>query len=374
MFSIGKSGLATIGALVLAGSSLVGGLRAARASNPVLPAYFNPADANVDAPIIFMRHSPPPADDQGNKTNYAYGPLTDSVAQNVAAQNRSTWTGGNNWAFVWANSAHVPPGDRPAASNTLYPPILDANGLYCQTEFTTVARADAATKAEVLYIMGARPSVWQAPLTAVGINAIPWATVNADPDAYCTQLSQDGNAMVMIDKMVIPTTVSTSANGIGIDYEVQDFRTPSETHPFLDDLGQTIRSYGLKAYLYTNPWDSPSPALNGFAFDRMDDIKANFDYINLLVWGGKNQCIEETSYPTSVAFLKGVSGKLNFNQIIITVDLLHCSAAEASLIADQRDIDHFVGYDIWDDGAVDGGSTLTGSNLVIYKLLHPDGD
>ncbi len=370
MQSLGMAfAIRTAALAVLAGGLILDG-HAVRASNPVLPAYFNPGDAAPFAPLIFMRQAPPPINNQQNKTTYAYGPITDSSAENITAQNRSTWTGGNNWAFVWANSAHVPPGDRPAASNPIYPAIPDANGLYCQTEFTTVARADAATKAEVLYIMGAPPSVWNAPLTAVGINAIARSTIAADPDHYCTQLSQDGKAMVMIDKMVIPTTVLTSAYGIAIDYEVQDFRTPGEAHPFLDDLGATIRSYGLKAYLYTNPWDSPSTALNGFDFDRMDDIKANWDYISILIWGGKNQCVEQTSYPYSVNFLRSVSGVLNFNQVLLTVDLFHCTQAEAIQMYNQRAIDHFAGYEIWDDGAIDGGSTLTGSNLIIYALLH----
>jgi len=105
----------------------------------------------------------------------------------------------------------------------------------------------------------------------------------------------------------------------------------------------------------------------------MDDIKANFDYISLLVWGGQNQCNELTSYPTSVNFLKSVSGKLNFHQILVTVDLFNCSIADVTLIDAQQSIDRFAGYVIWDDGAIDGGSKLTGSNLVIWTLLDLGG-
>ena len=372
MFEFGKCGLAAVGALALAAGWSAGGLLTARASTPVLPAYFNPGDAAPFAPLIFMRQTAPPANDGLDKTSYAFGPITDSAAMNVTAQNRSTWTGGHNWPFVWANRAQVPPGQHLIESNPFYPAILDPHGNPYLTEFTTVARADAATKAEVLYIMGAPASVWQAPLKRAGIGSVAWSTLNADPSAYFTSTSQDGNSTVMIDTMVIPTAVSTSAYGVLIDYEVQDHRTPHQTHHFLDDLGATIRSFGLKAYLYTNPWDSASPQLSGFAFDRIDDIKANFDYISLYVWGGPHQCIERTSYPTSVNFLKGVSGKLNFNQIIVTVDLFYCTPSEASLIADQRAIDHFAGYNIFDHGAIVGGSTLTGSNLVIWKLFHPN--
>jgi|GEM_PF-4052615 len=369
MFAIGKRGLAAMGAVVFLGSSLSGGLGGARAQ-ALLPAYYNPDDA--EPPLVFMRQAPPPIDNSADKMNYAYGPLTDSIAQNIAAQNNSTWTDGHMWASVWANRARVPPGYELISPNPIYPAIRNGRGNPYGTEFTTYARANAATKAEVLFIMGAPPSVWQAPLTAAGINAVAWSTVNSDPDAWFTHVSQDGSTMVMVDKMIIPTTVSTSAYGVRLDYEVQDDRTSAYAYPFLDDLGATIRSYGLKAYLYTNPWDSGSTQENGFSFSTMDDIKANFDYISILIWGGQNQCVESTSYPYSVNFLKSVSGKINFSQILLTVDLLNCARSEVIQMYNQRAIDKFAGYVIWDDGAVEGGSTLTGSNLIIWALLHGD--
>lgn len=367
MFALGKRGLGAMGAVSLLGWALAGSPGNVQAQ-VVLPAYFNPDDA--EPPMVFMQQAPPPVDNYADKTTYAYGPLTESIAQNITAQNNSTWTDGHMWASVWANRARVPPRYQLISPNPIYPAIRNGHGTPYGTEFTTYARANAATKAQILFIMGAPPSVWQAPLTAAGISAVPWSTIAADPGAWFTHISQDGSTWVMLDKMIIPTTVSTSAYGVRLDYEVQDDRTPPDAYPFLDDLGATIRSYGLKAYLYTNPWDSGSTQENGFSFSTMDDIKANFDYISLLVWGGQNQCIMSTSYPYSVNFLKGASGKLNFNQILLTVDLLHCSHSEAIQMYNQRAIDHFAGYVIWGDFAEQGGSTLTGSNLVIWGLLH----
>ncbi|MGI8839821.1 MAG: hypothetical protein ACR2F8_03405 [Caulobacteraceae bacterium] len=367
MFEIGKVGLAVAAALALVAGWSAAGLGPARAGIPVLPAYFNPDDA--EPPLMFMRQAPPPTSDSENKGTYAYGPLTDSIAQNIDDQNRSKWSG-HNWASIWANRAWVPRGQVPITPNPFYPAIRDSKGNPYGTEFTTYARANAATKAEALYIMGASASVWQAPLKAAGVSWIAWNTLNADPDAYFTRVSQDGSTKVILDKMIIPTTVAASAYGMRVDYEVQDSRNSNYAWPFLDDLGATIRSYGLKAYLYTNPWDSASTQKNGFSFSKIDDIKANFDYISILVWGGANQCSMETSYPYGVHFLKGVSGVLDFKQVLLTVDLLNCSESEAILMYLQRAIDHFSGYVIWDDGAVDGGSKLTGSNLVIYALLH----
>src|SRR5665213_2017595 len=53
---------------VLAGGLILDG-HAARASNPVLPAYFNPGDAAPFAPLIFMRQAPPPTN---NPVSYTH--------------------------------------------------------------------------------------------------------------------------------------------------------------------------------------------------------------------------------------------------------------------------------------------------------------
>ncbi|MDQ2762475.1 MAG: hypothetical protein M3Y22_02970, partial [Pseudomonadota bacterium] len=345
-------------------ASLVGDLHSASA-NANLPAYFNPGDAAPYQPLVFMRQAPPPKNNKQTKRTYAYGPITDSSAQDITDQNNSTWTGGKEWPFLWVSRARVPRGDTLESANPIYPPIFQRPGFEYRTEFTTVARADAVTKAQVLYVMGATATHWQAPLIAVGLSAsdaISWDQLNHNPAAYFTSVSQDGASKVMVDKMAIPTTVSTSAYGIVLDYEVQDDRTVSEAVNFLVDMGSTIRSYRLKAYLFTNPWDGQQVTNNGFALSSMDPLKANFDFISLFLLDYNLICNVQTAYAPSVTFLRGVSGKLNFNQILVTVDESLCSPADAAAIHNQRSIDNFAGYRLFADGANEGGSTLTGVN------------
>jgi hypothetical protein len=339
----------------------------------ILPAYFEPNAAAPLAPTMFMRLAPPPTSPQENDTQYAYGPITDSVSQNVSAQNSSTWQG-RSWPLVWANRARVPAGQAYLPPNPIVPTIVDKAGNNCATEFTTVARANAVTKAEVLYIVGAPASVWQAPLIAAGLSAsdaLSWNQLNANPDAYFTNESQDGSSKVTLDKMVIPAGVSTSAVGMAIDYEVHDGRPPSEGTGFLNGLGATIHSYGLMAYLYTNPWESDETVASGFTLAGMDGIKANFDYLSLFVWGGPNQCaIDSPGWNQAIAFVKGVSGKINNGQMVLTIDLLNCSSADALAIFLQMNINHFAGYTLWPDGVEMGGRRLTGANLTIWTLLN----
>jgi hypothetical protein len=361
-----------LGILAIATILLSFTVNAARAAS-LLPAFYNPGYAGFLAPVKFMRQAPPPTDDEATKLEYAHGPITDSAFLNVAVQNSSTWTGGHSWPFIWANRARVPPGDTLLTGNPIYPPINDPSGNPYNAEFTTVTKANAVTRAQVLYVMGAGPAVWQAPLLAAGMSAsdaIAWSTLNANPTDYFTNVSQDGKSKVTLDKMVIPYAVSTSAYGVLIDYEVQDHRTTSQTHDFLDQLGATIRTYGLKAYLYTNPWEDPVTQRNGFSFTRMDDIKANFDYISLYIWGSSGQCNFNTSYPYGVNFLKSTSGKLNFSQVLITFDLNLCSESTAIQLYNQQKQDHFAGYNIFPDGAVEGGSIFAGPNAVIWGLLY----
>lgn len=345
-----------------------GGLQGARAA--VLPAYYDPGDATPFAPLVMMHQAPPPIDNSQDKTTYAYGPITDSSSQNVALQNNSTWTGGHSWPFVWANRARVAAGHTLDPANPIYPTILDQKGSPYRVEYTTVARANAATKAQVLYILGAPASVWQAPLTKAGVGFVAWSKLSATPGAYFTSTSQDGDSTVMVDQMPIPTDVSTSARGVEIDYEVQDDRPTNVTTGFLTVLGSTIRSYGKKAYLYTNPWDSGVLGRNGFAFTGIDNIKANFDYISLLLLNSSLICDVPTAYGPSVTFLRGVSGNLDFSQVLVTVDEMNCTPSDAVALHQQRAIDNFAGYNLWPDGAVEGGSTLTGPNRLIWYLLH----
>lgn len=370
MFDSAKRDWIAAAAVVLTVGSLSCAAHGAQAQD--LPVYYNPNDAAALAPTMFVRIVPPPADPTDNRTVYAYGPITDSYALNIASQNSSTWKG-REWADVWANRARVARGGIYFPSNPTYPAIFDSKGNAYGTEFTTVAKANAVTKAQILYILGAGTATWQAPLLAAGMSAadaIAWVTVNNDPDAYFIYNSQDGQSKVTLDKMVIPTTVSVSAYGLGIDYEVHDGRTVSEAHDFLDDLGKTIRSYGLKAYLFTNPWESNITPLNGFSFTRMDDLKANFDYLSLFVWGSQSECdINSAGYQQAIAFLKGVSGKLKYGQLLLTIDLLNCTRADAQAIYKQNGIDHFAGYALFDHGTT-APSSLSGTNLIVDALLH----
>ena len=338
-----------------------------------LPAFYNPGFARQVAPLMIVRQAPPPIDNFQTKLTYPFGPITDSVALNVAAQNLSSWTQGRIWPMIWANRARVPAGYTLIPGNPTYPYIYDQSGNLCLTEFTTPARANAVTKAQVLYVIGAPAAAWQAPLLAVGLSpsdAIPWATVAASPAAYFTTRSQDGKSMVMLDKMVIPFAVSSNPFGVMLDYEVQDHRNTSDAHDFLDGLGAAIRSYGLKAYLYTNPWESASTQSNGFSFVRMDDIKANFDYISLYIWGGPYSCDFNNSYASAVKFLKSASGMLNFSQILVTFDMKYCTEATAIQLFNQQVQDGFSGYNLFSDGAVQGSPNWFGTNEVLWALMY----
>lgn len=47
------------------------------------------------------------------------------------------------------------------------------------------------------------------------------------------------------------------------------------------------------------------------------------------------------------------------------MDLNLCSDVETALMFKQQRIDHFAGYSLFPDGAILGGSQLTGSNLTL---------
>ncbi|MGI8839823.1 MAG: hypothetical protein ACR2F8_03415 [Caulobacteraceae bacterium] len=363
-----------------------------------MPAYFNPDDAKSLAPIVFMQAAPPPIDDAQTNQTYANGPITDSSSQNVSIQNCTKWSG-RTWEVVWANRSVQNSAANPKA-NPIYPaiayqnipPLADPD---VRTEYTTIQRADAATKAEVLYLLGASQAAWQAPLVSAGIcaaspcsssEAVAWSSLAADatqgdPQSYFkNNFSKDGQSYVLIDRMVIPqatlsTNTSTNSYGVVLDYEVQDYRTIGSAHGFLSKTGKIIADYGRKSYLYTNPWDGGELTPNGFSISTINDIESNFDYVGLYALSSfpDSSCHQfSNTYTSSINYLKGSSGTLpkGYGEIVIMVDLGLCSSQDALQMYNQQTIDHFAGYYFFADVTEGGQQPNVGANAVIYPLVY----
>ena len=391
---------------------------------PALPAYFSPTQALGLGGQIVIRSAQPPPNNTYDNTNYAYAPLTGAFGGAVNVTNATTWTSNNAgqevWMDVWANRMQTQAVLGIAkAPNPLYPVILDSTNRKVGMEFSpTLAagvyspvKANAATKALILYENGASQAVWVAPLVAAGICAtypcvkdtgvyatseiVSWSVANGAPATYFPASSQDGKGQhVSVDHFIIPpaTWISTQGYAQGVDYEPQDGRPTTgatSAHDFLIDLATTVHGLsGRKFYIYTNPWDG-GQSISGFTSATMPDIMAATDYITMTIYGLNNSGSQQAEYCASIIYLSGTNpsqtcdvsnaanpstGPLNKSKIVMLFFINTNTNAVACWMHTRTLTDSLAGYHIWPDGAPQGGaSPYTGTNLMLFNLLYGHG-
>lgn len=134
---------------------------------------------------IFQNALPPSDNTIQSAAFYNYFPATDvfSWEQDVnETLNTSTWTGGKTWMYVWANRANSPDRTRfPHLSVALklnpisaLPPY-SSNNLECRVEYSSIARANAATLSHIRYLLGRTD--YQQPWLDVGGSANDFFTL-----------------------------------------------------------------------------------------------------------------------------------------------------------------------------------------------------
>lgn len=385
-------------------------------------------------PIHWFQQASPPSLTDVNCLTYAYGPATDTnevIVSDFTNQNSS----GGLWPRVWVNRAHMPPHTPP------YPPlppnpiaeggkILDNQNppQPIAQDFSTVDIADAVTKAEILHMLGAVISVWQAPLIARGLtmsyypadpngSLVSFVDLSNHPGSYFQNFvngpnSYDGKQYALIDKMLVHDELDGGnrwtfskhtppfPTGVSLDYEVHDYRDSTTATNFLLDIAQAVHGQEFgpnginpQIYLYTNPWTSwthPNGGevfANGFDMTKMDLIKSSFDYISLYLLDSSNNCTGQGSqgsidqaFNSSVIFLGGPSGAINYSkQIIVTVDEGRCTPVQALDIYNLNSTYSFAGYEFFAGRSSRGGQSymsgqtngpLSNDNQIIWNLLY----
>lgn len=410
--------------LWMAIAALAAGGAPALGATVTLPAYFSPSmppfhggggcpalpSPDPSIPRHWFQQTQPPVEGD-NCQSFVWSPLTDASDQLVSQFSSSSWTGGL-WPRVWAYRARRPQSlhvsDPP--SNPVYPYI---NTPTCQApngppradmilglDYSTVDKANAATTAEVLRMLGAPASAWQGPLIANGFNLatdlINYSALDANPGRYVNYRagcdSWDHRSYALKDKFIVhddPRWVyvsgqSTPPTGVMIDFEVHDFRTPAQGALFLAGLAGQIRARSIggrhpQAFLYTNPWEyvifrgKPigGMAANGFDYLHIDAVKSAFDFISLYL-GDKSGCNVDADYATEFGNLKGVSGVVDLRKLVMIFDLTRCTPADALALFNLNAAKQFGGYAIFPKDQHMGGqrTPLIDGNLLLWKLLY----
>ena len=401
------------------------GVRVAAQTSVTLPAYFSPSlpptvggggcpslpAPPASAPTRWWQQTTPPQTTDTCQT-FAFGPLTDASEQPVGAFSSSKW-GGGLWPRIWGRRGPRPTnlGFGDPASNPVFPYIntpscTNPNGppqpnMVLGDDYTSVARANAVTEAEILHMLGASAAAWQAPLVAQGFNLntdiISYTALAADPDQFVNYKkgcnSHDGNSYVTVDKFILhdqPGWVyvsgqSTPPTGVMIDWEVNDFRTPSQGAMFLVQLANDIHSQTIggvtpQVFLYTNPWQylqlnhgvTGGMAANGFDFTHIDSVKSAFDFMSLYLLDQGGQCNVDPAFTSEMANLSGISGVVNTSELVVLVDFFRCNDQNMLDIFNLNAAQNFAGYAIFPKNTTMGGQALplTGANLMLWKLMY----
>lgn len=319
----------TVTAAALAGAAALGGCTRPDLEPEVGPHCFGaePHNGRLDGLRVFQQAFPPL--DNGPSRDYPYWPCTDAAtAQDFG---RSSWTGGNIWAFLWANrcnEANV----WNAKPNPLAFPRERVGELECRSVFTSHAKANAATRCQIRFMLGMEPGDYREPwLRLDGTSSADFiadADFRARPGTYCrTNNTWEGETYrVMTDKVLLPgsrlTDGANAGNRVGVvlDYEVQDSRSPEVTEAFLHALAHDFEGTGKKLALLTNPLNAPTQQHTGCTPENIPRIFADVDYLTIFLWSGNPERSIPASYAAQVAML-GPLADADYDKVIVDFEL-----------------------------------------------------
>jgi len=316
-----------------------GALTGLAATTSCLPGEHDPApggahcftgaeqERGLDGVRAFQQAFPPVDDTVGGE--YRFWPCTDAATSQDL--DRSSWTRGNIWAFVWANRCNdgVAWNQKP---NPLPAPPEHVGALECRAVFTTHAKANAATRCQIRYLLGMGPTDYQAPWLALpGTSATDFVTdedFRARPGERCrTNVTwRDDSYRVMVDTVLLPPARLTDGPnadnraGVVLDYEVQDGRRPEVTESFVRAVAHDVRGTGKELFFFTNPFNAPTQQYTGCTPDNLPRIFADVDLMGVFVWPGEGTGSIPSSYDAQLAMLGPLTGR-DHEKLVVTFEL-----------------------------------------------------
>ena len=257
---------------------------------------FGPLDN--PAPLTVFHNALPPT--AGNEASYNYWPVHVAATQNVETLNNLVPLPGKQVAlFLWvARASRVVTTGKGMRPNPIRPSIILDSGLEGRMEFSTIAKAMAATRIHSAYALGASMAECEAIGAEAGMTAadlIPYADAVAmreslfvyDPDPGATPPYTNVPCKVCIDKVVMPNARFIDGPGekwgIVLDYEAHDDRSQAETLDLVQHVADEWHARGMKVYLYTNPIDGTVFPSNGLGPGNLPEVIQAVDKIGLLV-------------------------------------------------------------------------------------------
>lgn len=254
---------------------------------------------------VHHQHTPPP--DDLDDVEWQFFPATAYSSRQVDIST-STWSGGK-WGTVWDNRWNY--GDAHSKKpNLASQPEKKIGALKARTVYSSQALAMAATRCQVRHYLGYATVDIEAIWTAAGGDAadiITNAAWTASPETYATTPFTDAGEdyLVAVDTVILPPfQFDASFDGVWLDYEPHDTRTPAETLTHITNLVNDCHSVSKDLFLYTNVWNGGAMPYNGLDGTNAQDVLDVVDGMTVLLWSDNDEGSIEASYDNQIAMIE----------------------------------------------------------------------
>ena len=272
------------------------------------PNYFTPAMiADIDPPTWEVMHQmAPPEDDTVDETTFsgfpANGVMTGSITGLKTSADNGMTIMPNLYYFQWCNRWHDPTATVSGGfpnwrRNTGFSPgIFTTADNECGVEYTSLAKADAATKTIASYLAGNSSATYEAIATAAGFSVgdiYTYAAASAAADSLFTLASLKENetsVRVARDIIVLPqyTLGDTDCLGVYLDTEMGDGRTPAELVALVTDLHTIYSAAGYTLNIWNNGLGTGGADNSGFDATSIAAIQSLGVPVSIFGWRRTN--------------------------------------------------------------------------------------
>lgn len=332
---------------------------------------FTAADNARLGALQVISHFRPPR--SVSEPDYRGWPATAIASQNIESFAASDWPG-TKYAFIWANRSL---GGFQEKANPPWPRLIVKGG-ECRPVYTSIAKADAATRIRIRYLLDMDySSIAQAAGFNSG-NIMPWSAVSAQSSKLCAQTR--GSYLTTTDIVWLPPVRLPKSNpkqfGIMLDYEVHDDRTPAQAEQIISDVAADVHAAGHPFALYTNPLNGSSMQHSGLGPANMARILQHVDLMNILIWGHNIEGDPRKSYEDQLDVIRGPqhansvpTAKLMLMFEVGGKDNVRLTVQDAKTMRQLIDRDHISTVYLWRHAAQAGGSCTSPENEAISALL-----
>ena len=295
-------------------------------------------DANSRLKFQVFQQAPPPANNE--QKNYRFFPLSGSSSMNVPLLNSSQASSDKYW-FQWANRCQ-PMADSSERcgwnpKGNIVSPRLVFNGEDKRLFFSTMQKANLCTLIQASFVLNVPYD--EPAAKANGLRVVQYD--NAEPALT--------NGRFVDACVVPPERFNPNIQGIILDYEVQDGRSPEATRQFLSDYASLVRRSGRKVGLLSNPLDAPTQKYTGINEVNAGDLMLQFDLFGVMLWGGNRQKDIATSFQSQIKMLEKTQ-QVDPKRIMIVYDIGKTKLDDAKVVHQIMVTKKFPSLMIWRNG------------------------